>query len=97
MFRERYSSSQTELFNVLTAVAAYVKQVGYCQGMSHCAALLLMYLNCDEDTFFALGQVLVSTKHNLKLFFMPTFPKLETFQCLLDKVSISFQSVTALL
>ena len=60
--------------------------MGYCQGMSHLAAILLMYINCDEDSFFALGQLMLSSKYNMKAFFMPSFPKLETFQNLLEKV-----------
>ena len=54
--------------------------------MSHLAAILLMYINCDEDSFFALGQLMLSSKYNMKAFFMPSFPKLETFQNLLEKV-----------
>ena len=61
-------------------------KVGYCQGMSHIAALMLMYINCDEDTFYALGQLLLTSKYNMKAFYMPSFPKLETFQITLEKV-----------
>ena len=62
-------------------------QVGYCQGMSSIAALLLMYINCDEDTFHALNQLFSMKKINMKAFYLPSFPKLETFQILLEKVS----------
>ena len=55
--------------------------------MSHIAALMLMYINCDEDTFYALGQLLFTSKYNMKAFYMPSFPKLETFQVMLEKVS----------
>ena len=54
--------------------------------MSHIAALMLMYINCDEDTFYALGQLLLTSKYNMKAFYMPSFPKLETFQITLEKV-----------
>ena len=62
-------------------------QVGYCQGMSSIAALLLMYINCDEDTFHALNQLFSMKKINMKAFYLPSFPKLETFQILLEKVN----------
>ena len=55
--------------------------------MSSIAALLLMYINCDEDTFHALNQLFSMKKINMKAFYLPSFPKLETFQILLEKVS----------
>ena len=67
----------------------YDFQVGYCQGMSNVAALLLMYINCDEDTFFALGHLLYNKKYNLKAFFMPSFPKLQVFQACLEKILVN--------
>ena len=36
---------QQALFHVLAAYSMYNTEVGYCQGMSQIAALLLMYLN----------------------------------------------------
>lgn len=38
-------SRQQALFHVLAAYSVYNTEVGYCQGMSEIAALLLMYLN----------------------------------------------------
>ena len=61
-------------------------QVGYCQGMSQIAALLLMYLNSDEDAFWALSQLMVGPKYNMHGFFIPGFPKLMRFQDHHDKV-----------
>ena len=66
-------------------------QVGYCQGMSSIAALLLMYINCDEDTFHALNQLFSMKKINMKAFYLPSFPKLETFQILLEKVNPAYR------
>lgn len=60
MFRERYCSKQQELFNVLGAYSVYNLEIGYCQGMSQIAALLLMYLD-EEDAFWALS-ILVSDR-----------------------------------
>lgn len=36
---------QQALFNILSAYSMYNTEVGYCQGMSQIAALLLMYMN----------------------------------------------------
>jgi len=57
-FKERYSDRQKSLFNVLGAYSIYNQEIGYCQGMSQIAALLLMYLS-EEEAFWALS-ILVS-------------------------------------
>ncbi|XP_050394513.1 USP6 N-terminal-like protein isoform X1 [Patella vulgata] len=79
MFRERYGVKQQALFHVLAAYSVYNTEVGYCQGMSEIAALLLMYLN-EEDAFWSLSQLFVSDKHTIHGFFIPGFPKLLRFQ-----------------
>lgn len=40
----------------------YNQEVGYCQGMSQIAALLLMYLN-EEDAFWALSALMSTAKY----------------------------------
>jgi len=86
MFRERYNTRQQDLFHVLGAYSIYNSEVGYCQGMSQIAALLLMYLNDDEDAFWALSQLMVGRKWNMHGFFIPQFPKLMRFQEHHDKI-----------
>ena len=86
MFRERYNSRQQDLFHVLAAYSMFNTEVGYCQGMSQIAALLLMYLNSDEDAFWALSQLMSSPKYNMHGFFIPGFPRLIRFQDHHDKV-----------
>ena len=54
--------------------------------MSQIAALLLMYLNSDEDAFWALSQLMSSPKYNMHGFFIPGFPRLIRFQDHHDKV-----------
>jgi len=61
-FRERFSTSQKSLFNILCAYSVYNVEVGYCQGMSQIAALLLMYL-AEEDAFWALAQLMTHHKY----------------------------------
>lgn len=64
MFRERYGREQRALFNVLCAYSIYNSEVGYCQGMSQVAALLLMYME-EEDAFWALSQLMTNTKYGM--------------------------------
>ena len=61
-------------------------QVGYCQGMSQIAALLLMYLNSEEDAFWALSQLMSCPKYSMHGFFIPGFPKLIRFQDHHDRI-----------
>lgn len=64
MFREKYNLKQQELFNVLGAYSVYNSEIGYCQGMSQIAALLLMYLD-EEDAFWALATLVSDKKFNM--------------------------------
>ena len=61
-------------------------QVSYCQGMSQVAALLLMFMTTDEDAFWGLHQLMVSSTYNMHAFFISSFPKLQRFQDMHDKV-----------
>lgn len=64
MFRERYGLKQQALFNILGAYSVYNREIGYCQGMSQIAALLLMYLN-EEDAFWALSVLVCDKKYSM--------------------------------
>ncbi|KAJ9600546.1 hypothetical protein L9F63_026315, partial [Diploptera punctata] len=89
MFRERYGLKQQALFNVLGAYSVYNLDIGYCQGMSQIAALLLMYLN-EEDAFWALSVLVSDKKYNMHGFFIPGFPKLIRYQEHHDKIMNKF-------
>ncbi|XP_008591053.1 PREDICTED: USP6 N-terminal-like protein [Galeopterus variegatus] len=54
-------------------------EVGYCEGMSHIAAILLMHLN-EEDAFWALVQLMTNRRHNMHGFYIPGSPKLRILQ-----------------
>ncbi|XP_077719867.1 uncharacterized protein LOC144292850 isoform X7 [Canis aureus] len=49
------------LFHVLAAYSVYDTEVGYCQGMSEIAAIVLMFL--PEDAFWALAQLMTDDRH----------------------------------
>ena len=85
MFRDRFSVKQQALFNILAAYSVYNTDVGYCQGMSGIAALLLMYMN-EEDAFWALSELLTDRKHAMHGLFIPGFPKLLRLQGHHDKL-----------
>ncbi|TKC36837.1 hypothetical protein EI555_006156 [Monodon monoceros] len=73
MFRERYGI-KGGLHVRLTLAGG-----GHCQGMKQVVAVLLMFLS-EEDTFWALVQLMTDEKHATHVFFIPGFPKLLRFQ-----------------
>lgn len=89
MFRERYGLKQQALFNILGAYSVYNLEIGYCQGMSQIAALLLMYLN-EEDAFWALAVLVANERFHMHGFFIHGFPKLIRFQEHHDKIMNKF-------
>jgi len=86
MFRARYNTRQQDLFHVLAAYSMYNTEVGYCQGMSQIAALLLMYLISEEDAFWGLHKLMVGRNFKMHGLFIPHFPKLMRFQEHFDKI-----------
>ena len=53
------------------AYSMYNQEIGYCQGMSQLAALLLIYLNEEEDAFWALSALMSDPRfamHGKRLF-----------------------------
>lgn len=88
-FTERYGMKQKELFNVLGAYSIYNSEIGYCQGMSQIAALLLMYFD-EEDAFWALSILFDDNRFNMHGFFIPGFPKLLRYQDHHDKIMNKF-------
>ncbi|XP_029993303.1 rab GTPase-activating protein 1 [Sphaeramia orbicularis] len=58
---------KAKLFRVLIAYAKYNPQVGYSQGMSYIAAVLLMHLG-EEEAFWALTALLDKPKYVAELF-----------------------------
>ncbi|PAV76646.1 hypothetical protein WR25_25075 [Diploscapter pachys] len=84
-FRKRYDIKQKSLLNVLAAYSMYNTEVGYCQGMSQIAALLLMYLD-EEESFWCMHALMVSPRHSMHGFFVPGFPKLTRFETHFKKV-----------
>ncbi|XP_072931015.1 USP6 N-terminal-like protein isoform X2 [Epargyreus clarus] len=88
-YRERYSEKQCSLFNVLCAYSMYNSEVGYCQGMSGLAGVLLMYMD-EEDAFWALAVLLSDKKYAMHGLYIEGFPKLTRFLEHHDKILIKF-------
>lgn len=88
-YRERYSIKQKSLFNVLTAYSMYNMEVGYCQGMSGVAGVLLMYMN-EEEAFWALSTLLSHEKYAMHGLYIEGFPKLTRFLNHHDKIITKF-------
>ncbi|XP_058527882.1 USP6 N-terminal-like protein [Ochotona princeps] len=79
MFRDQYGIKQQDLFGILMAYSMYNPEVGYGHGLSHIAALLLMWLS-EEDAFWALVQLLENKKYMMSGLYKPGLPKLEMLQ-----------------
>ncbi|CAH0716393.1 unnamed protein product, partial [Brenthis ino] len=88
-YRERYSEKQCSLFNVLCAYSMYNSEVGYCQGMSGLAGVLLMYMD-EEDAFWALTILLSDKKYAMHGLYVEGFPKLTRFLEHHDKILTKF-------
>ncbi|XP_045783986.1 USP6 N-terminal-like protein isoform X2 [Maniola jurtina] len=88
-YRERYSEKQCSLFNVLCAYSMYNSEVGYCQGMSGLAGVLLMYMD-EEDAFWALVILLSDKKYAMHGLYVEGFPKLTRFLEHHDKILTKF-------
>ncbi|XP_058447017.1 USP6 N-terminal-like protein isoform X2 [Malaya genurostris] len=84
-YRERYSVKQQSLLKVLAAYSMYNMEVGYCQGMSTVAGVLLMYFD-EEDTFWALNALLSSERYAMHGLYVEGFPKLMRFLQHHDKI-----------
>lgn len=73
LFMEKQGAGQISLRNVMRAYSNYDSYVGYCQGMTFLAGLLLMELE-EEDAFFALVQIM--NMHRLRGTYQPGLPGL---------------------
>ncbi|KAN0009771.1 hypothetical protein ACTFIU_007072 [Dictyostelium citrinum] len=74
-FRERYGMGQVSLFNVLKVYSLYDQGVGYTQGMSSIASLLVMYLS-EEDAFWTLQSLMSRPEYSMRSMFLSGLPGL---------------------
>ena len=64
-------------------------KVGYCQGMSGLAGVLLMYMN-EEEAFWALSVLLADRKYAMHGLYIEGFPKLTRFLAHHDHIVTKF-------
>ena len=76
LFWERFGPGQIKLYNILKAYANYNQDLGYTQGIDSIASMLLIYLEDEEDTFWALVHLMAQPKYLMGDIFLPGFPKL---------------------
>lgn len=88
-FRERYSTKQQQLFNVLVAYSIYNSELSYCQGISTVCAVLLIYLN-EEEAFWALNTLMINRKFAMHGLYIVGFPKLMRFLAHHDRILTKF-------
>mmetsp|Transcript_14536 Transcript_14536/g.21689 ORF Transcript_14536/g.21689 Transcript_14536/m.21689 type:complete len:656 (+) Transcript_14536:40-2007(+) len=84
-FCERYGLGQRALFSVLKAYSVHNPEIGYCQGMSQVAGLLLMFLH-EEDVFWVLDALMSSSHFGMNDLYVPGFPKLLIYFELLERL-----------
>eukprot|EP01133_Synstelium_polycarpum_P007641 gene7641-8940_t len=74
-FRERYGIGQVILFNVLKVYSNYDEEIGYTQGMSSIAALLVMYMP-EQMAFWTLERLMNKPEYGMRQLFLPGLPRL---------------------
>nr|CDS25831.1 USP6 N terminal protein [Hymenolepis microstoma] len=78
-FNESFGPRQQVLFRILSAYSMYNTEVGYCQGMSDIAGMLLIYIMDEEEAFWAFAQLLDSPRHKMHCLFVRDFPGLHRY------------------
>ncbi|EFC39558.1 rabGTPase-activating protein [Naegleria gruberi] len=73
LFAHRYGKYQVILFNILRAYCNYNVKLGYTQGMSSIAAMLLMYLN-EEDAFWVFCSIMEGQNYNMQEMYFAGLP-----------------------
>lgn len=74
LYAEEGGVGQSYLYNCMAAYANLDEEVGYCQGLSFVAGLLLTQLN-EEDAFFVLSRLLF--EHGIRSQYMPDMSQLQ--------------------
>eukprot|EP01132_Coremiostelium_polycephalum_P002324 gene2324-2868_t len=64
-FKDRYGIGQVSLFNVLKVYSLYDKDVGYTQGMSSIASLLVMYMP-EKEAFWTLERLMNKEEYGMR-------------------------------
>ena len=77
LFATRYGDGQKMLCNILRAYSIYDPELGYCQGMSEIAAVLVMMM-AEEEAFWVLVQLLADPKYAMRELFLPGMNAIQT-------------------
>lgn len=88
LFSREYGRGQCELFNILAAYSNYNPTIGYCQGMSSIAAILLMYF--PEKEAFEMLVNIIKNNHLETLFDtkLSKIPKIQIAQEEIFKITV---------
>ncbi|GAM19170.1 hypothetical protein SAMD00019534_023450 [Acytostelium subglobosum LB1] len=84
-FRERYGHGQVALFNVLKVYSNFDQEIGYTQGMSSIAALLVMYMP-ETDAFWTFERLMNGERYNMRHLFVTGLIKLHQMIYVFDKL-----------
>ncbi|EGG21568.1 ankyrin repeat-containing protein [Cavenderia fasciculata] len=84
-FRERYGQGQISLFNVLKAYSNYDQEIGYTQGMSSIATLLVMYLP-ENEAFWTMERIMNKPEYGMRDLFTSGLPKVHQMMYVYDRL-----------
>ncbi|EFA86111.1 ankyrin repeat-containing protein [Heterostelium album PN500] len=84
-FREKYGYGQVALFDVLKAYSLFDQDIGYTQGMSSIAALLVMYLP-EEEAFWTFERLMNKEEYAMRNLFVPGLIKLHEMIYVFDNL-----------
>lgn len=75
LYKARYSEKQCQLFRLLRAYSLYNKAVGYTQGMSSIVAMLLIFIDDEEEAFWTFDSLMKD--YAMSDLYRPGFPGLK--------------------
>ncbi|PIK34391.1 hypothetical protein BSL78_28786 [Apostichopus japonicus] len=76
---------QASLFRLLSAYSIYNSEVGYCQGMSYIAGMLLMQMASEEESFWAMVALFEKPKY-LSGYFDSSLQRIQNHSAIFQKL-----------
>ncbi|KAJ8024158.1 TBC1 domain family member 10A [Holothuria leucospilota] len=76
---------RASLFRLLSVYSVYNSEVGYCQGMSYIAGMLLMEMKSEEESFWSMVALFEKPKY-LSGYFDATLQRIQSHAAIFDKL-----------
>ena len=85
LWKEDWKSGNNKLFNVLKAYANYDTEVGYVQGLNYIVALMLFYIDDEEQVFWCFVALMHDRSRNWRMVYTEDFPKVKSMCKVLEQ------------